>query len=177
MSEKATQIIKRYIQRLNPSERKNVEEVLGQFEIIKIRRKVIDQKISEIISLLKDDKDSIFYAKIVEIISNPAGILRGKLISGGDRVQARLNYCIIANRALMFGGLTFVLLFSISFYLIVVGLLCWLFSYFVINRVQAYINIELAARLFVYDGLCTSNEKAIILEIEESGVEDDASEK
>jgi hypothetical protein len=165
MSEKADQIRKRIRRIINQVDKNDTE--LEKLKVIIIDRKAIDEKRAEIIETLMDDTNSIFYENMVKIISNPAGIIRGRFISDGAKIQAIEDVVILLNRMLMLGGLVFIVLFFVNLWFILAGLLCWLLSYFILNRIQTILNIELAARLFVYDQLAYSNQESFIMEIQD----------
>jgi len=177
MSERAEQIIKRLIDYADPSERKEIEESIKQFEIVKINRKKVVKKKDEIWETLLVRPWSfnfIFgkigepaYDQLVDIISHPAAVMRTRFISGGLNLQRKLNVLIIFGHILQLVGLILIIMFFVNLYFILLGLLCWAVWWLIFSNFQTIINVETMARIMVYDEIAENKEKGIILEIQD----------
>ncbi len=96
------------------------------------------------------------YRQVLEIISHPAAIFRGRCARGTRRLQYLLNAIIIFGRAMYLGFLALGIFFSWWWLL---GLPLWLICDLgVFNRVQTWINCELASRLVALDELMEEDE-------------------
>jgi len=90
------------------------------------------------------------YAHLLQTISHPMAIARGRLVSGTTILQYSLNLLIFLRRLLWpIVLLLFVvaLLRSLYFLLMIPALI--VFNLFVLNNLQTRLNVELAARLLV----------------------------
>jgi hypothetical protein len=96
------------------------------------------------------------YLKIVETISHPAAIFRGRCVKGTRRLQYFLNGIIIVRRTIYIVLLILGIFLSKWWFL---GLPLWLISdLWIINWLQTCINVELVSRLIVLDNLMDEDE-------------------
>ena len=96
------------------------------------------------------------YLKVVETISHPAAIFRGRCVKGTRRLQYFLNG-IIAVRRTMYIVFLLLGIFLNKWWLL--GLPLWLISdLWILNWLQTCINVELVSRLIVLDNLMDEDE-------------------
>jgi hypothetical protein len=95
------------------------------------------------------------YARLVAVISNPSARFRGCRFIEGYRFRwKRLKLVMILSILVQIIGLVVVALaFFLSFWLLIAFPVFWLIWLW-LNRSQTQLNIELAARLTIFDELC-----------------------
>ena len=94
------------------------------------------------------------YARLVSNISHPAAVFRGRAVRGTLALQRRLNLLIFGQRVSWLFVLAFAFTaFVTSWVYLIACPLIVLFNLFVVQNLQTRINVELAARLYVLDGL------------------------
>jgi hypothetical protein len=104
--------------------------------------------------LRQSDRESAeaAYARLLDTISDPAAIARGRLVTGTVTLQLLLNSLILLRR-LFWPAIVIIIALAIlrsSKFLIGLPVLIAL-EFLALNRLQTRVNVELAARLHVLD--------------------------
>jgi hypothetical protein len=125
--------------------------VLPKEKIVEARDKVIAS-----LSSGSRQEQQMAYLEIVETVSHPAAIFRGRCVKGTRRLQYFLNG-IMAVRIIIYIVFFLLGIFLNKWWLL--GLPLWLISdLWILNLLQTYINVQLMSRLIVLDNLMDENE-------------------
>ncbi len=97
------------------------------------------------------------YRQIIETISHPTAIFRGRCVRGTRKLQYLLNSIIFISRVMY---VVFIGLGIFMSWWWILGLPLWFIcNVGLLNRLQKWINCELASRLVAFDELMDEDEK------------------
>lgn len=143
-------------------------------DLATIRRKIREsvwQNNQSIFSILFGKINGEDYFRMVHMLSDPNAILRVKFFSGTNIIQNTIDIVMITNK-LCFVSCVVMLLLSLILFNIMylfVGIVLFMLSYFVFNNIQTLLNIEIGARLILYDNYMFDEElhkdKLLILKV------------
>lgn len=92
------------------------------------------------------------YARLVQTISHPMAVARGRLVPGTTSLQLLLNLHILSRRLFWPTAVLLVVLSLVRSWLFLLGLPALIvLELYVFNSLQTRLNVELAARLQVLD--------------------------
>jgi len=109
------------------------------------------------------------YRELIHCISEPTAVLRANFISGAAPIRRRLNALILSGGLLTLGaGLLCVIVgFGLRNVLMIgAGVGLWVVRHFLLSNLQTLTNIQVAARLNLYDAEAAKVGRPIVLEIE-----------
>lgn len=113
-----------------------------------------DARIQILMDLRQGDRQAArqSYVKLVGLISSPWAISQGRIVEGTKGIQHWLNVVIVLNRFLYLLGLCAllagILVGPMHFLWVLLVVTLW----WVLNKIQLRLNVELAARLVVLEG-------------------------
>ena len=92
------------------------------------------------------------YARLLQAISHPMAVVRGRLVPGTTALQYLLNLLIFLPRLFWPTALLLIVFAVLRSWLFLLGLPALIaLEFFILNGLQTRLNVELAARLLVLD--------------------------